>query len=330
MKTLRQCTDRQEWDNYVLENGGHPLQLWGWGELKSAHGWSAERVLLTDDSGEISGAAQVLYRRLFWPFRSIAYIPRGPIITDDNSEELLNLLADHIKKTRHCVALSIEPDTEQFTVPKGWKPSKNRILPSRTILLDLSKSEDSLRAAMETSTRRYIRKAGESGLVIKKIHNRGELDECLDVYQDTAKRAKFNLHSRQYYYDAFEKLGDSAVVFAAYSDEKPVAFLWLAVSANTAFELYGGMNETGKQLGGSYGLKWHAICKSKEWGIARYDFGGLVDGGVTGFKKSWTDTETVFAGTFDRPLSIFYGLWGFAMPIGKSLARTMKSFLGKK
>jgi len=27
MITLRQCHDKEEWDDYILENGGHPLQL---------------------------------------------------------------------------------------------------------------------------------------------------------------------------------------------------------------------------------------------------------------------------------------------------------------
>jgi len=46
MTTLRLCQDQEVWDDYVLEQEGHPLQLWGWGQVKAAHGWSTERLCL--------------------------------------------------------------------------------------------------------------------------------------------------------------------------------------------------------------------------------------------------------------------------------------------
>jgi len=329
MKTLRQCTDRQEWDNYVLENGGHPLQLWGWGELKSAHGWSAERILLTDEDGSISGSAQVLYRRLVWPFKSIAYIPRGPVVGATNRDDMLDLLAKHVKSSRKTVTLSIEPDSTDFVAPRGWTKSKNKVLPSETIILDLKRTEDELMADMAKKTRQYVRKSSSEAITIKKIRDRGELAKCLAMYRETSKRAKFNLHSDEYYYDIFDKLGDYSYLSAAYVDDQPVSFLWLAISSETAFELYGGMDEIGQQLRTNYALKWHAICKCREWGLNRYDFGGLIDGGVSTFKKGWTETETELAGTFDKPMSVFYGLWGIALPIGKVLARKMRSLFGR-
>ena len=328
MKTIRQCTDKQEWDDYVLENGGHPLQLWGWGDLKSANGWSADRLLLTEDDGKIIGAAQVLYRKLIWPFKSIAYIPRGPVVDEFNRVILLIKLTEYVKSSHHPIALSIEPDTEEFTIPKAWIKSKNHILPAETLILDLNKSEDQLQSEMVKKTRQYIRKSSNEATIIKKIHSREELKKCLDLYHDTSKRAKFSLHNDQYYYDMFEKMGDFAPLFATYTDDQPVAFLWLAISSSTAFELYGGMNEIGQQLRANYALKWHAIHKCKEWGLTRYDFGGLIEGGVSTFKKGWSETETELAGTFDCPMSVFYGLWGFALPIGKIIARKLRSLLG--
>ena len=119
-------------------------------------------------------------------------------------------------------------------------------------------------------------------------------------------------------------MGDHAQVFAAYEDNQPVAFLWLAISANTAFELYGGMNETGQRLRANYALKWHAISKCQEWGIKRYDFGGLIDGGVSTFKMGWAIGETELAGTFDKPLSASYSLWTKTLPVAKKSVRAIK------
>lgn len=330
MINVRKCLDKQEWDDYVLENNGHPLQLWGWGELKSAHGWKADRVFLIDESNRVVGSAQLLIRKLNWPFKSITYIPRGPILNENNREELLLELTKYVKNKYRSVVLTIETDSEEFDLPKGWKRSPNKILPSNTIILDLKKSEQELLSDMETSTRRYIRKSAEENLTLKIIKDEKGLSDCLAIYKETAKRANFGLHKDKYYKDLFDKLGDHSVLYVAYSDTQPVAFLWLIISANTAFELYGGMTTEGRQLHASYALKWHAVLKSKDWGLERYDFGGLVEGGVTSFKKSWTDKETVLAGTFDYPLSVFYSLWNVFFPVSKKIFRKIMSLIGKK
>src|SRR5680860_550183 len=85
MTVLKQCQDKQEWDDYILENGGHPLQLWGWGDLKASHGWKAYRFYLNNDKEKTIGAVQLLVRRLPWPLRSLAYVPRGPVVDELNS-----------------------------------------------------------------------------------------------------------------------------------------------------------------------------------------------------------------------------------------------------
>jgi len=325
MTSLRQCQDKQEWDDYVLENNGHPLQLWGWGNLKADHGWAAERLLLRNPEGEAIGGVQLLIRHLPWPFRSLAYVPRGPVVDSENRGLLLEKLTDYVKANHKSVCLTIEPDNVEFDIPQDWEESVTKILPSRTIILDLNKSEPELLNDMVKKTRQYIRKSASEAIVIKTVRNREDLDKCLAIYEETSKRAGFNLHDQQYYYDVFDKLGDHSPVFAAYVDDQPIAFLWLAISADVAFELYGGMNNLGQQLRSNYALKWHAIRKCKEWGLSRYDFGGLIEGGVTTFKMGWASEETKLAGTFDRPLSPFYSVWTIGLPVAKKIVRKFKS-----
>jgi len=326
MKLIK-CQSKQEWDDYVLENGGHPLQLWGWGDVKSVHGWTATRLFLyndDEDDEKIIGAAQVLVRRLPWPFRSLSYVPRGPIVGDDNRADLLSELAKYIKRVHHGVALTVEPDAVEYAIPQGWKQSKNHILPPRTIILDLEKSDQELLNDMAKKTRQYIRKSASEAITIGRVRSREDLDKCLEMYRATAKRARFDLHDNQYYYDVFSKMDDYSQVFASYADGQPIAFLWLAISADTAFELYGGVNEQGQELRANYALKWHAIRKCKEWGLRRYDFGGLLEGGVTTFKMGWAEAETNLAGTFDKPLSVNYKAWSRGLPTAKRVVRRIK------
>jgi peptidoglycan pentaglycine glycine transferase (the first glycine) len=319
MIELQKCVDKEQWDDFVLEHGGHPLQLWGWGQVKAAHGWTAERVFALDIDQEdaIVGAAQILIRKLPLPFRSFAYIPRGPIAEELFRNDFLEGLAGLVKRDYQSVALSVEPNSFTFDAPTGWNRTTNKILSADTILLDIAKSESDLLADMAKKTRQYIRKSASEGITIKQVHTKDELEECLHIYRQTAERAKFNLHTNQYYLDVFNLMGDHSPIFAAYLEGKPVAFLWMAISAGTAYELYGGMNEDGQRLRANYALKWHVIRKVKEWGLSQYDFGGLVVGGVSLFKQGWSTEETSFAGTFDKALSPTYILWSKGLPKAK-------------
>jgi len=323
MIELQKCGDKEQWDEYQLENGAHPLQLWGWGQVKAGHGWSAERIFAYDED-TIVGSAQVLIRRLPSPFKSFAYIPRGPLVQESYRDDFLAALAKLVKRDYKSVALSVEPADAEFTPPEGWNRSANKILSAETILLDLSKPESDLLNDMAKKTRQYIRKSAAEGIVIKAVRTKEELEKCLHIYRQTAQRAKFNLHQNQYYFDVFNLLGDHSPVFAAYVDDQPVAFLWLAISADTSYELYGGMNEDGQQLRANYALKWYAIRKVKEWGLTKYDFGGLVVGGVSIFKQGWASEETVLPGTFDKPLSPLYSLWSKGLPAAKSILHKLK------
>lgn len=325
MTTLRQCHDKNIWNDYILENRGHPLQLWGWGDLKAANNWRVYRLFLYDEEDNILGAAQMLIHRLPLPLATLAYVPRGPVVSESNREMLLNKLSTYAKKTCHSIVLTIEPDSVDYDLPPEWHKSNNRILPSSTTLLDLKKSESELLAAMPAKTRQYIRKSAAEKIQIKRIRDRGELAKILEVYHQTAKRANFSIHKNDYYYDVFSFLDDHSPVFAAYHEGEPIAFLWLAISAETAFELYGGMTDTGKQLRANYALKWHVIRKCKEWDINRYDFGGLIGGGVSNFKMNWTDSETHFAGTFDKPLSPLYHVYKKGLPTVKKTVQKIRA-----
>lgn len=322
MIELQRCSDKEQWDDYVLENGGHPLQLWAWGQVKSGHGWSAERIFAYDDE-TIVGAAQVLVRHLPAPLRAFAYIPRGPLSTTTYTDEILDKLAALVHRDHHAVTLSVEPDVLEFTPPQGWVQATNTILKAETILLDVSKSESDLLAVMAKKTRQYIRKSG-ADVTIRQAKSRADIDACLELYRQTAVRAGFNMHATQYYYDVFLQMQDYSPIFMAYEGETPVAFLWLAISESTAYELYGGMSERGQELRANYALKWHAIKKVKEWGLVRYDFGGLVAGGVSTFKQGWSSGVTAYAGTFDKPLSPLYPLWNKGLPFMKKTAQSVR------
>lgn len=323
MITVTSCEQADVWNEKVLARGGHPLQLWGWGEVKAAHNWRTDRVMVRDGE-EVIGLAQLLVRPLPAPFRSLVYVPRGPVAAGKVRPQVLEHLAVYAKQTYGAVVISIEPDWTEMPDVQGWRHSANTILIPRTLILDLRRSEDELLADMTKKTRQYIRKSEKEGTVVRQVKSREALSECLEIYKQTAERAGFSLHGDEYYYDIFEKMGEHSLVMAAYAGDTPVAFLWLALSASTAFELYGGMNDDGQLLRANYTLKWQTIQLTKRWGIERYDFNGLLNDGVSTFKQGFASHEDRLAGTYDKPLSPLYRLWNKGLPALKRLHRIIR------
>lgn len=323
MIKIEACTVGQQWDNEILEREGHPLQLWGWGKVKSRGSWRAERVLAYDDD-QCVGMCQILLRPLPWPLKGLAYVPRGPVTDPIKREAILEALAVYVKNKYGVVSIVIEPDWETMPEVAGWKRSPNPILMARTVILDLSQTEEELLSPMTKKTRQYIRKSENSGVVVKLAKDLDDVAACLAIYKETSQRAGFDLHKDSYYEDIFEILGSHSQLFIASYDGRLVAFLWLAVSGDTAFELYGGMNDEGQQLRANYILKWTAILRTKEWGITRYDMNGLLNDGVSQFKQGFADHETQLAGSFEKPLSVWYPFWTKGLPAAKKLIRLVK------
>lgn len=329
--TVVPCRVRDEWDAAVDAQQGHPTQLWGWGETKAAHNWRVDRVLVLED-GKLLGSAQILLRPLPFPFRSLAYLSRGPQAQAGRENEVLAAVGRYVKATHKSVALSIEPDWDADSAAvaqlpsSGWARSATTILIPRTLILDLSRSEEELLAAMSKKTRQYIRKSSREALEYRAV-TAAELAQCMAVYKETAERADFGIHQDQYYSDILRNLGTASPIFGAFDGEKLVAFLWLATSGSTAFELYGGMSEAGSQLRANFSLKWLAIQEMKARGVTRYDFNGLLNDGVSKFKFGFADHENMLAGTWNLPLSPLYPLFAKALPLARTAMKKARGLL---
>ncbi len=321
MIEIEKATDQIAWDEYVRSNGGHPLQLWGWGELKSRHNWHAERLMLVEDNAAVS-AAEVLYRNLPKPFGSVAYIPRGPV--GQRSRDVYRALSDYVRKNSNALVLMVEPDSTTGPDFRPWRKSKNRILMSDTLILDLSKTPEELLAACTKKTRQYIRKSAGEGLVVREITDKESISDCLKIYKDTARRAGFGLHDDSYYYDLHNDMGEASRIFGCYEGSELLSFLWLAVTPNVAFELYGGVSARGQELRANYTLKWECILQMQRENVRRYDMNGLVSEGVGNFKTGFADHTDKLAGTFDVPLRPLYRIWSFGFPLMKRIARIIK------
>lgn len=319
--SVREVLDRDEWSGIVTDFRAHPLQSWGWGDLKERTGsWTARRMACERD-GAVCGGGQVLVRKLPWPFGNICYIPRGPIAkTPAEAAEVADALAAWCKEHVSAVSVKIDPalTVDEACFGSAWRPA-SRVLLAKTAVIDLAPSEDDIMKGIHSKkARQYIRKAGRDGVVVRRA-TREDLPAIMSIYHNTAESDDFFIHTDEYYETAFDACSDTNQLFIAEFEGEPQAFLWNVTTSGAAFELWGGVTDEGKRLRANYLLKWTAICAAKESGALLYDLNGLFNDGISRFKLLFVSGPTEWVGALDRPLSPLYSAWELALKVYRRL-----------
>ena len=343
------------WDAFVERRAdGHALQTSAWAALKSRFGWSAGRVAVLDGEQVVAGAS-VLFRRLPLGLGTFAYAPKGPLVDWDNAPYVSALFdgLDALCRARRAFALKLEPDLEandeQPTEPltldirhstrEAVIRHSSFVQPRRTILLDLTKTEDEILAAMHQKTRYNIRLAARKGVIVRE----GTADDLPVFYaltQVTGARDGFGVHSADYYRAAFELFvpRDWARLFVAEVHEAgirnaygPVAAIMVFAFGNKAWYMYGASGDEHRERMPNHALQWEAIRWAKSRGCATYDLWGVPDEdeatleaqylkrddglwGVYRFKRGFGGRLVRYVGAFDRVYNpLLYRAFLFAL-----------------
>jgi peptidoglycan pentaglycine glycine transferase (the first glycine) len=292
----------------------HVLQSAGWGELRAATGWSVRRFVLD------GGVAQVLLKPLPLGL-SVAYAPRGPLIAPERLADAIAALREALARER-CASLLCDPEAPDDPQVRsslrraGVRASPVFVQPRRTLLMDLSKSDEELFAAMRKKTRQYIHKAERAGVVTEE---KRDLDRFMKVLSAVAVRDRFAIRSRDYFERLLAAFGDRAMlIFARVGDEDAGAML-LVRMADRAWELYGGWSGAHAEARPFYLLKWRAMLRMRQLGVRRYDMWGLAEGaddplaGVENFKLGYGGKVVAWIGALETPVRrTLYPLWQLA------------------
>jgi lipid II:glycine glycyltransferase (peptidoglycan interpeptide bridge formation enzyme) len=189
-------------------------------------------------------------------------------------------------------------ESEEYQWEKPWKKSKETIYYPKTLIIDLKKSDEELLKDMKKKTRQYINKSLKNEkLLVREAKDERDVMDSLEIYKKTAEKANFPIHEDMYYFSIYHLMNKNCKIYVAEINGKLVGFLWNITSANIEFELYGGVSATGQKELVNYALKWKAIQAAKERGVQRYDLNGLLNDGISYFKKGFSDHEDFLVGT---------------------------------
>lgn len=337
--TKQLTPDNHQWDTFVRSHPrGHVLQLSAWGQLKSAYGWDARRVTLARANGGIRAGAQLLFRRLPLGLGTMAYLPMGPLLSDEVDSQALWQAVDASARSSSARLIKWEPgiylegETQPDFAALCFHESAQNIQPPRTILIDVSSDDDTIMGRMNQGTRRKIRQSYKKG--VRFYHGvREDIDTFNTLMQTTGERNEFGVHEPGYYelaYDLFVPAGDATVILAEHESD-PLAAIMVFALGDFAWYISGASSSHKRNLMASYGIQWEAIQWARARGCRYYDMWGIPDEdegtleaqfqdrsdglwGVYGFKRGWGGEVIRATGTWDKPYNrLVYAAYAAAL-----------------
>ena len=294
-----------EWNQFIFKHpDGHVLQTGEWGELKAAFGWQAMRVV----SGE--SGVQLLMRSL--PMgTTLAYLPK-PISFDDNPliEEV-----DHLCRAKKSIMLKVERDdwdsnpTNMAPSLENFQFSPHTIQPRRTIVVDLSGTEEEILGRMKQKCRYNIRLAEKKGVTVRPWR---DIKGFHDLMKLTGGRDGFGVHSLDYYdrvFKLFHPAGMAEMLVAEF-EGKPLAALMVFSRGKRAWYLYGASSDQERNRMPAYLLQWEAMRWAKSKGADEYDLWGVPD-----------EDENTLESQFESRQDGLWGVYRFKRGFGGKILR---------
>lgn len=267
-----------EWNEFLVPHPDtHILQTGEWGQLKSAFGWEAARVV-------VGGAgAQILFRRLPLGL-TFAYIPKGPVCRDPATAASTQFWAevDAICRRKRAVFLKLEQDgwednNSAFILPHpSFVSSPQHIQPRSTLIVDLGGSEEEVFNRMKPKTRYNVRLAGRKEVVVRPSD---DIRDFYNVMSITSQREQFHVHSLAYYrraYELFHPAGMCELLVADFQGQT-LATVMVFACGKRGYYFYGASRDQERNRKPTYPLQWEALRWARGCGCTEYDMWGIPD-----------------------------------------------------
>ncbi len=216
-----------------------------------------------------------------------------------------------LEKKENAIFLKFEPIEELKIENFKLKIARSAdVQPSKTIILDLEKSEEELLKNMRQKTRYNIRLAEKKGVEIRESN---EVNDFWSLMEETMKRDGFLAYKKEYYSkmlkvddkiatpsDSFQTRNDMSVkLYVAEYEGKVLAAGIFVFYGDTVTYLHGASTHEHKNVMAPYLLHWEMIKLAKSRGCKYYDFYGISEKkwhGVTRFKRGFARLDSARQG----------------------------------
>ncbi len=352
MYKVSEVTTQKTWDSLA---GSVLLQSWGWGEFQQKIGHKLWRLGVFDGDTFVGGASIILVNSRF---RSHLYVSNGPFVIgkrpDLSVPIILETLLPHIKKIANDLQvhfIRIDPlleyslEIHEELLLTGLKKAPTYVQPERTMIVDLTPSEDEILMAMSPSQRNGVKRGLKDGVTVRYSTDSKDFDIFWKMYQNTVSLKHFVSYSKRYYFSQLEVMkqyGNYEICIASVNDIPQTASL-VAYDNVTAYYLHTGRAYSTDPLTkhASKVQVWELIQRAKNKGLKFFNLYGIAKhdndpndpwAGLTEFKRGFGGRAVDYVGAYDFPLTPTYRLiwlmertrkaWGYPYYLIKKILRS--------
>lgn len=306
---------KEQYEQFVAAHpSGSFLQSWSWGEFQTTQGKEAVRYGIFGEDGlsengvGLVGTVQLLQTKIPKLPGVYLYAPYGPLLNvgvEETARELISKIKTDFSKAWF---IRIEPKDE---MPIDGKPSVH-IQPGSTLVTDLTLTEEELLTGMHNKTRYNIKVATKHGVSVNSTEVAKE--DAIALLSETSERQKYKSYSSAYYKNLMEffagkENADCTIkLYEAIYEGAPIASAIMIDHSTTRTYLFGGSDNSKRNLMAPYALHWQAMRDAKQVGFVSYDWWGIETAtgatpGFVQFKLRWGGTQKFYAGSRDIVLN---------------------------
>lgn len=262
-------------------------------------------------------------------------IPCGPLIDWEDTEVVARFFGriKEIAKEKHCIFVRLRPqlvNTEEnrgILEKIGCVVAPMHLAAEHTVMIDLTRSEDEMLAAMRRQTRYEVRKAEKMGIVVKTSNSLEIFREFQKVQAETAARQHFIPPNLDTLLAEREAFSEKAKIYVAYTGDddseiseeadkgvgisagalKPIAYGLILGAGREADYFEAASTDLNRKMPGAYALLWQAMKDLKAEGYERFNLWGIAPpnqpehryAGVTTFKTGFGGEVVEFVPAYD-------------------------------
>ena len=305
---VQNIDDIKEWEGFLEK---HPevnfLQSWYWGEFHKKLGKDVRRVGFYHGKKLVGVMLSVVENARRGRYLTV---PGGPILDwgDGQLVDAAFLEMKRIGKETRSVFVRIRPQLreEGREIFKGYGcvDAPMHLHAELSNILEISKSEEELKAAMRKTTRYEIRQAKKIGIKVEVGRDEDLIKEFYNLQIETARRQGFVPFSYKYLREQMKVFFemDKGLLYRAMYEGKMLAQAFIIFYGEEAAYHYGASTQEGRRYPGAYLLQWEAIMEAKRRGLKRYNFWGVAPEdekshrfyGVSVFKRGFGGEDVAY------------------------------------
>lgn len=294
----------EKWEAFVTQNPlGNIFQTPEIVKLyESTTDYEPVILFCIDDEGEICGllVAYIICdgKRLLRRLSSRAIVSGGPLVNNGDRSTASGLISELKRKTERNVSylqfrnlFQINEFSACFT-DNGFTHEDHL-----DILIDLKKTEETLRGELHPTRRKQINRAikQQVKVIVAEVPDKHKIEECYSILTSVYKRAGLPLPSLRFFIKAFEILGSKKRIqaFLAVHEGTIIGFRFVLIYKELIYDWFAGSRTEYNDRYPNDILPWSIMIWGKEQGFKTFDFGGA---GHPGEKYGVRDYKLKFGG----------------------------------